>query len=77
MALWKYFLIGLGTGALGAVLWVLTSVAAGVGEGLGGEPLPVLNALMYVGFMIMVFCPFTFWIVLPIRRAVKRRRSKE
>lgn len=72
----KLFLIGLGIGVLGAILWVLTSVVAGIGEGLGGEPLPVLHALMVVGFIVMIGGPFTFWLILPIRRVLRNRRSK-
>jgi hypothetical protein len=72
----KNFLIGLGIGVLGAILWVVASVTAGVGEGLGAEPLPSLHALMVIGFFVMVLGPLTFWLILPIRRAVKRRRSR-
>jgi hypothetical protein len=76
MATWKYLLIGLGIGVLGAILWVVASVTAGVGEGLGAEPLPSLHALMAIGFFIMVLGPLAFWVILPIRLAVKRRRSR-
>jgi hypothetical protein len=76
VATWKYFLIGLGIGILGAILWAVVSLIAGVGEGLGGEPLPILHALLYIGFLVMVGGPLTFWIILPIRRTVKRRRSR-
>jgi hypothetical protein len=76
MATWKYILIGLGIGILGAILWVVASVTAGVGEGLGGEPLPILHVLIYIGGIIMVVGPFTFWIILPIRKALRKRRSR-
>jgi hypothetical protein len=76
MATWKYFLIGLGIGVLGAILWVAASVTAGVGEGLGGEPLPILHALMVIGFFVMVLGPLAFWIVLPIRKTLRKRRSR-
>lgn len=76
MALWKYFLIGLGVGVLGAVLWLAASITGGVIEGFSGERDSAVYALMYAGFFIMVFGPFTFWVVLPIRRAWKNRRAK-
>lgn len=69
----KNFIIGLGIGLLGALLWVLSSVVAGTGEGLGAEPLPILHTLMTVGFVVMVAAPVIFWIVLPIWKLVKRK----
>jgi hypothetical protein len=76
VATWKYILIGLGIGVLGAILWIVASVTAGVGEGLGAEPLPSLHALMAIGFFVMVGGPLAFWIILPIRKAMKKRRSR-
>jgi hypothetical protein len=71
----KNFLIGLGVGASGAVLWVLTSAVGGFGEGLGGEPLPVLHLLMYSGFAVMVGGPLVFWVIRPVVNLIKRRRE--
>lgn len=76
MALWKYFLIGLGIGVLGAVLWVVTSLIGGIGEGLGGKAPTILWVLLYIGGFTMVLGPLTFWVILPIRRTVKRRRAR-
>jgi hypothetical protein len=73
--MWKYFLIGLGIGIAGAVLWLVSSLIGGIGEGLGGKAPTILYVLLYIGGVTMVVGPFTFWIVLPIRRALKRRRS--
>jgi hypothetical protein len=72
----KNFLIGLGIGVLGAILWIAASVTGGFIEGFSGERDSVLYALMVIGFFVMVGGPFTFWIILPIRRAMKKRRSR-
>jgi len=76
LALWKYFLIGLGIGVLGVALWLAASVTGGVIEGLSGERNQALRFLMYAGGSIMILGPFAFWIILPIRRAVKNRRAR-
>jgi hypothetical protein len=76
MAPWKYFLIGFGIGVLGAIIWVLVSIVVGVGEGLGSHAPAVLYALLYIGFFAMVGGPLAFWLILPIRRAIKRRRAR-
>ncbi len=72
----KYFLIGLGIGILGAILWFVASVTGGTIEGLGGARSSIIMAFVYIGFFVMVLGPLTFWIILPIRRAWKKRRSK-
>jgi membrane-bound ClpP family serine protease len=76
MAAWKYFLIGLGIGVLGAILWIVASIPAGIIEGVGGGHSSFLNALIVIGFTAMFVGPLTFWIILPIRKARKKRRSR-
>jgi len=76
MATWKYFLIGLGIGVLGAILWIVASVVGGAIEGLGGGRDSALYTLMVVGFTAMVGGPIAFWIILPIRKALRKRRSR-
>jgi len=76
MAYWKYFLIGLGIGILGAILWIIASV---IGAALAiptGETPRIVWAFMCIGWFAMVGGPLTFWIILPIRRAIKKRRSR-
>lgn len=70
----RVFIIGLGIGLLGVLLWLVASVVAGFGEGLGAEPLPLLHGLMITGFIIMIGAPLTFWILLPLTRLVRRHR---
>lgn len=69
----KNFLIGLGIGALGAILWVVVSTVGGFGEGLGAEPLPILRRLMYVGYAMMVGGPLVFWVIRPVVQWIRRR----
>ncbi len=69
----KNFIIGLVTGLLGVLLWVLSSFVAGVGEGLGAEPLPILHTLMTVGFVVMITGPAIFWVVLPVIKVMRGR----
>ena len=76
MAAWKYVLIGLGIGVLGAILWIVASVAGGVIEGFGGGRNPGLYTLMVIGFAGMIGGPFAFWVILPIRGYRKNRRSR-
>lgn len=71
----KYFLIGLGIGIVGAILWVIASLVAGVGAGLGGKVPTQLYVLMIIGFLAMIGGPLTFWIIFPIRRHIKKRRA--
>jgi len=68
----KGFLIGLGIGLLGVILWLVSSLIAGVGEGLGAEPLPLLHALVTIGFVIMIGGPVFFWLILPVKRQLWR-----
>jgi predicted branched-subunit amino acid permease len=70
----RNFGIGLGIGLLGAILWVISSVVGGIGEGLGGERLIVLRILMYIGFIVMFVGPLVWWIVLPLVNIIRRRR---
>jgi hypothetical protein len=76
MATWKYILIGLGIGVLGAVLWLVSSLIGGIGEGLGGKAPTILYVLLYIGGITMVAGPLAFWIILPVRRAIKNRRAR-
>jgi drug/metabolite transporter (DMT)-like permease len=76
MAPWKYFLIGLGIGILGAILWAITGIFGGTIEGLGGEAPTVVYVLVCIGFFVMVGGPLAFWIILPVRRAIKNRRAR-
>jgi hypothetical protein len=59
---------------LGAVLWILTSVVGGFLEAFGEASL-TLEYLMYIGFAIMVLGPIIFWIIIPIKnRLTKKKR---
>ena len=73
----KNFAIGLGIGLLGVILWVLASVVQGLGTGVGGKSLPLLTVLMIIGFVIMFAGPVTFWIILPIKNRLSRRKSNK
>ena len=71
----KHFVFGLLIGIMGAVLWIIASIVAGVGQGLG-HPVPaIVPALMVVGFCAMFGGPLVFWIILPVRRLVTRKKS--
>ena len=72
----KSFLIGLGIGVGGAILWLLVSLIGGIGEGLGGKTPAFVYVILYLSFFVMVGGPIAFWIVLPIRGYRKRRRSR-
>jgi hypothetical protein len=76
MATWKYILIGLGIGVLGAILWVVVSVVAAGVEVASGTTPPLLEAFLIIGFFVMVGGPLAFWIILPVRRAIKNRRAR-
>jgi drug/metabolite transporter (DMT)-like permease len=86
----RKFLIGLGLGLLGAILWVVASVVAGVAS--AGECLeesgfgdcdsdlfadPVSGSLVVVGFVVMLGGPALFWLILPIVGWVRRLRRKK
>lgn len=68
------FGVGLALGLVGAILWFGTSVVIGIVTGLGGESIRIVNVLMYVGFVVMVGGPLTFWVILPIRNRIRRSR---
>jgi hypothetical protein len=76
MAIWKYFVIGLGIGILGAILWFVASAAAAAVEAASGKLPAALDAFMIGAFLVMVLAPLTFWIILPVRRAVKKHRAR-
>jgi len=72
----KNFALGLGIGLVGTLLWVIASVVGGFGEAVSGERSPLLYALMVVGFIVMLGAPLTFWVILPIKRIVGKRKYK-
>jgi len=59
--------------ALGAVLWILTSVVGGFLEAFGKASL-TLEYLMYIGFAIMVLGPIIFWIIIPIKNRLPKKK---
>jgi hypothetical protein len=59
--------------ALGAVLWILTSVVGGFLEAFGEASL-TLEYLMYIGFAIMVLGPIIFWIIIPIKNRLPKKK---
>jgi hypothetical protein len=71
----KNFAIGLGIGLLGAILWIISSVVGGVGEGLGGEPPTIIRVFMYIGFIVMFVGPVLWWIIIPLVKLTRRRRN--
>jgi len=76
---WKGLLFGL----LGFVVWLITSVILGFGRGvtkLTGvvrEPPFILEFFLYVGFAVMILTPVIFWIILPIKNKIKRKKKSK
>ena len=70
----KRFAIGLVIGLVGAILWVITSVLWGFGAAFGAEAPPVVTALMIIGFIAMFGGPLVYWVALPIKDKIRRRR---
>ena len=57
---------GVVVGILGFIVWFVVSVVYGIGQGLGGGGNPTLDALMYLGFALMVGGPVVYIVILPI-----------
>lgn len=71
----RNFGIGLGLGILGALLWVVASVLGGIGQAMKSPAPPIVTAFMTIGFIVMFLGPLVFWIILPIRNWLKRRKQ--
>jgi hypothetical protein len=69
----KNFGIGLGIGLLGAIMWLVASLIGGVIEGFGGGRSTNLMVLLYIGGVVMVGGPLTWWIIIPIRDRWRKR----
>jgi hypothetical protein len=78
----NYLVIGLVATLLGALLWVAGSVLgtffnmlAVTSAGAGSRLVDNFELLMYVGFAMMCLAPVTFWIVLPLRKRIRRKKG--
>lgn len=69
----KNFAIGLVLLMLGALVWFISSLFAGVGQAVG-EPAPlIIQVFVPIGFFVMIGGPLTFWVVIPVWRYLRRR----
>ena len=68
----RNFVIGLGLGMLGAILWMIAGAFVGIGEVVEGETHPGFLGLAIAGFVVMFCGPLTFWIILPIVNRLRR-----
>ena len=57
---------GIVVGILGFIVWFVVSVVYGIGQGLGGGANLTLDALMALGFTLMIGGPVVYIVVLPI-----------
>lgn len=69
------FLTGLACAFVGFIIWFLLSVVFGVVAGVEGRETTTGEkvALAFL-FFLMVGGPLLFWIVLPIKSRVRRRK---
>ena len=59
---------------LGLILWIVSSVV----EGIISFPTRTHTPLIYVmaiGFFVMIGGPVVYWIIIPIRNLIRRRRD--
>jgi len=74
----RNFAIGLILGMLGAVLGIVAGVMGGFAEASEGQNSGVtifFRSLMGIGFGAMFLGPLTYWVIVPIVGAIRRRRS--
>lgn len=69
------FLRGLGVLILGFLIWVVFSVTGALTE-ISGEATTGHRVLMYIGFTLMALGPVVFWIVIPIKNKLAKRRRR-
>lgn len=67
---------GIVVGFIGLVIWVGASIPAGIDAALGTTTSPVFEALMYLGFFIMVGGPLVYIVVLPVTGWLRSRRAR-
>lgn len=58
----------------GAILWIIASIAGGTIEGISGERMPLLRLLMYIGGIVMIIGPIIYWIFIPIKEILRKRK---
>lgn len=59
---------------LGALLWIVASILAAVAE-VTGEPFPLFQFFMVIGFSVMILGPILYWFVVPLRNWASKRTS--
>jgi len=59
---------------LGLILWIIASVVEAFLEFPTGQQTPMIY-VMALGFLVMIGGPVVFWIILPIRNWIRRRRE--
>lgn len=76
----RNFFFGLALGLLGAILWVVASIVAGVAQVAEGEndlfADPVSGSLVVIGFVVMFLGPAIYWFIVPVLGWFRRRRTR-
>ena len=57
---------GIVVGFIGLIIWLLVSIPLGIGDAVGVARDPLLNAVLYLGFALMVGGPVVYIVILPM-----------